>query len=130
MDLFEKKVVEIKVGDYVEGFGEVLNIKKNNIRTQFDFSFEGREYFKTFMNSMSLYCTCKPSSVTTDEIRLDEIELKNGCIIPKCTCGGHIDCIYEGEVTETYHYFCECGAALVIDGYSIDAAMDALQGIC
>lgn len=124
MSLFEKKVTKIEIGDYVEGFGEVLNIRKNNIRTQFDFRFEGREYFKIFMNNMSLYCDCKPSNITSNEIRFDEKELKSGCVVPKCTCGGHIDYMYEGEVTETYHYFCECGATLVIDGYSMDALQD------
>lgn len=127
MNLVKKKVFEIVAGDYIDGFGEVLNIRKNNIRTQFDFKLEGKEYFKSFMNNMTLYCSCKQLTLSDNEIELDVESLKNGRIIAKCSCGGKVDCVYEGEVSETYHYFCECGSSLSIDGYSLDSYMEALM---
>lgn len=123
MYLFEKRVTEIIVGDFIEGFGEVVEIRKSGVRTQFQFE----DKFKSFMNSMTVYCCKRDFEECNNEIRLCKESLKEGMVIAKCGCGGKIECIYEGEVFETYNYFCECGASLTIDGYSIDAAMDALM---
>lgn len=59
-----------------------------------------------------------------NKINFDIEDLKQSILNPICTCGGHVECCYDGEYSENYYFTCECGATETLNGYILDSLVD------
>ena len=66
----------------------------------------------------------KPNVLNFGSFAFKMEDLRQAILNPVCSCGGKIECYYDGEYSEDYTFTCECGAKEVLNGYWLDSLVE------